>query len=64
MTLKIEQNYSSGQIHNTQPGTTGASLSKQKYNSIDVSYDEANFNLNQKNSRTNTNMSASQKRII
>jgi len=31
---------------------------KQKYNSIDVGYDESNFNLNQKNSRTNTNIAS------
>jgi len=63
MSLKIEQNYSGGVVvsHATQPGSTGAK-SQQKYNSIDVGYDESNFNLNSKNSRTNTNVS--QKRII
>jgi len=65
MFLQIEQSMSSGaQIHSNQPLTASANMGgKQKYNSIDVGYDETNFNLNQKNTRTNTNIN-SQKRIL
>jgi deoxyribodipyrimidine photolyase-like uncharacterized protein len=38
---------------------------KQKYNSIDIAYDESNFeNMKHKNARTNTNISSSQKKIL
>jgi hypothetical protein len=61
MTLKIEQSFSSQQRSDMPSGAMsmgGHQMGgKQKYNSIDIAYDEANFgdNLHQKNVRSNTN---------
>jgi hypothetical protein len=59
MSLKIEQSFSS-QNRSEPAGSMSIGPhhqmgGKQKYNSIDIAYDESNFELNQKNTRTNTN---------
>ena len=78
MTLKIEQSFTSNTQNDTfakstlampnpQPGSAMASMnhmnSQTKYNSIDIGYDEINFdsNLNRNNSKTNTNISSKKK---
>ena len=64
MTTKIAESFThqahSGVVSQSNVGT------KQKFNSIDVGHDEVNFNnMNtQKNNKTNTNVSSSQKRIL
>ena len=73
MQIKIDQSFSmpaGGLNFQQQPPTSMSNVSghliggKQKYNSIDIGYEEPTFDsLNQKNSRTNTNMS-SQKRVL
>ena len=66
MSLKIEQSFSSQQRSDMPSGSMsigGHQMGgKQKYNSIDIAYDETNFgeNLHQKNVRTNTNQQNSQ----
>ena len=58
MSLKIEQSFSTNHrsdIPNGSMSIGGHQMGgKQKYNSIDIAYDENNFE-NIKNSRTNTN---------
>ena len=64
MTAKIAESFThqahSGAVSQSNMGT------KQKFNSIDVGLDEVNFNnMNaQKNNKTNTHISSSQKRIL
>ena len=57
MNIKFEQSFQVNKsINSAIPGT--GQIQKQKYNSIDVGHDESNFELNQRNSRTNTNISS------
>ena len=79
LTAKIELSFNSQQMSTDQmkvmPIAQNKALSavgghhqmggKQKYNSIDIAYDESNFeNMKHKNARTNTNISSSQKKIL
>ena len=57
-------------MQGSQPGTTMAGAmshmgGQPKYNSIDIGYDESNFDsaLNGKNSKTNTNISSKKKML-
>mmetsp|Transcript_19889 Transcript_19889/g.30643 ORF Transcript_19889/g.30643 Transcript_19889/m.30643 type:complete len:132 (-) Transcript_19889:866-1261(-) len=75
MTLKIEQSFSSvqpgpndGGNHHGKPLTAISELGghqliggKPHYNSIDIGYDEQNFDTSNKNSKTNTHLNSQKK---